>query len=304
MAHSRKASRESQQHEQEQYLTDAQRDSIDTEAKATSRDIAAAITRLSQAEKVRRQAEDVLVQKRRRKKGFGALGSWAAGGGPLEKSAEEKMEDSKMMTIAGSREGVIWYLQRGLEACGKVQSHMMEVRISREFGAKRMPKDNMAGADISNIAAIDRPKMDSASRPAGATADAAMLEEQEKNDRFMRELSPDQMQLFAEENKDLLKHYEDRLDQVRYAGRTLVTAKRKPRIDEYCRTAEKSLIEISELQSTLAGNLEIQSSNIDALVQDTDKTAENVKFGNKELRRASERRSTAKMVFYGTVSLW
>jgi len=59
-------------------------------------------------------------------------------------------------------------------------------------------------------------------------------------------------------------------------------------------------LEVSELQSTLTGNLEIQSAHIEQLVEDSFNTTENVGSGNKELKRATERRSTAQMVFYGT----
>ena len=59
-------------------------------------------------------------------------------------------------------------------------------------------------------------------------------------------------------------------------------------------------MEISELQNTLAANLSIQASNIERLVEDSHMTTENVSGGNKELRRATERRSTAQMVFYAT----
>lgn len=63
---------------------------------------------------------------------------------------------------------------------------------------------------------------------------------------------------------------------------------------------EKSLLEISELQTTLANNLSIQSAHIEQLVQDSFSTAENVGGGNKELKKATERKSTAQAVFWGT----
>jgi len=66
------------------------------------------------------------------------------------------------------------------------------------------------------------------------------------------------------------------------------------------RTAEKSLLEISELQTSLVTNLAMQSEHIDQLVQDSYLTTENVGKGNKELKRASERPSTARMLFHGT----
>lgn len=66
---------------------------------------------------------------------------------------------------------------------------------------------------------------------------------------------------------------------------------------------ERSLIEISEMQSTIVQNLNLQSEQLDQLVQDSHSTEENVGSGNKELKRASERRSTAKLVFYSTLGL-
>ncbi len=70
--------------------------------------------------------------------------------------------------------------------------------------------------------------------------------------------------------------------------------------DHASSATEKSLTEISELQSTLANNLSIQSAHIDQLVDDSFNTTENVGGGNRELRRATERRSTAQMVFWST----
>ena len=66
------------------------------------------------------------------------------------------------------------------------------------------------------------------------------------------------------------------------------------------RTSEKSLLEISELQTTLANNLIMQSAHIEQLVEDSFLTTENVGSGNKELKKATERKSTARMLFYGT----
>lgn len=65
-------------------------------------------------------------------------------------------------------------------------------------------------------------------------------------------------------------------------------------------TAERSLIEISELQSTLVTNLTEQNEHIEQLVQDSFFTTENIGRGNKELKKASERPSTARLLFHGT----
>ena len=69
------------------------------------------------------------------------------------------------------------------------------------------------------------------------------------------------------------------------------------------RNAEKSLLEISSLQNTLVSHLATQDEYISQLVTDASNTAANVQRGNAELKRAKERRSTAQMVFWGTVGL-
>jgi t-SNARE complex subunit (syntaxin) len=69
------------------------------------------------------------------------------------------------------------------------------------------------------------------------------------------------------------------------------------------RNAEKSLLEISSLQETLVTHLATQEEYITQLVSDVDTTQTNVGQGNRELKRATERRSTAQAVFWGTVGL-
>ncbi|MCJ1346653.1 hypothetical protein MMC31_004871 [Peltigera leucophlebia] len=96
-------------------------------------------------------------------------------------------------------------------------------------------------------------------------------------------LTREQLQLFAEENNELLTHYNDRLSQVR--------------------TAQSSLLEISSLQTQLAQNLDVQSAHIQQLVTDSLNTSENVASGNKQLKKAAERRSLARDLFFATCGL-
>lgn len=69
------------------------------------------------------------------------------------------------------------------------------------------------------------------------------------------------------------------------------------------RNAEKSLLEISSLQETLVTHLATQEEYISQLVSDVDTTGENVGRGNRELKRATERRSPAQAVFWSTIGL-
>jgi t-SNARE complex subunit (syntaxin) len=70
-----------------------------------------------------------------------------------------------------------------------------------------------------------------------------------------------------------------------------------------CRNAEKSLLEISSLQQTLVSHLATQEEYIEQLVTDASTTTSNIGQGNKELKRATQQRSTAQAVFWGTVGL-
>jgi syntaxin 18 len=69
------------------------------------------------------------------------------------------------------------------------------------------------------------------------------------------------------------------------------------------RAAERSMIEISELQTTLAANLETQTAMIDDLVLESLDTRDDVASGNKELKRAADRKGPARWVFRASCGL-
>ena len=198
------------------------------------------------------------------------------------KSPEEEREEAARKTVVAVRESIMLFLQQKLEEAGRVQSEMMEVRLSREVEKSKssLEKTRVAGGipyaydeGVNGIPPpINRKRMSGKFTNGVPPETASHMEPQ---------LSPEQLQLFESENADLLRHYEDQLDKVRQA--------------------EKSIYEISELHSTLHANLSQQSEHIEQLVQDSYLTTENLGKGNKELKRASERKSTAQAVFWGTV---
>ena len=63
------------------------------------------------------------------------------------------------------------------------------------------------------------------------------------------------------------------------------------------------MMEISELQTTLIANLEIQSERIDQLGEDSRETGDYVSGGNKQLKRAAVRWRPAKWFFYVSCGL-
>ncbi|KAL8923021.1 MAG: hypothetical protein Q9208_004833 [Pyrenodesmia sp. 3 TL-2023] len=281
------------------YFTNPQRDQLDAESKSLLRSLNASIRQLEEAETLRQETARKLLQ-HKHSRGYGglggALGRWAAGdrddGSQL--SPEDEWEKVGLETLKTWRGSVIWYLKKKLGEAGEVQREMMEKRLQREVERSKSVLYKSRGAKGVDLG-LDDFALGESSFESGvgggrlgkgingyAGQKGVDLEEEERR-RGEDGLSEDQMQLLREENKGMLRHYEDTLDQVR--------------------TAEKSMIEVSELQNTLVANLETQSSNIEQLVADSLNTTENIGSGNKELKRATERKSTARMVFFATCGL-
>ncbi|MCJ1308224.1 hypothetical protein MMC25_001877 [Agyrium rufum] len=288
------------------HISNMQKDQIDAESKTALREANASIRQLADAELLRQRTEQRIAQEKRNKnRGFRALSSWAAGGivGGQQpaKSPEEELEDARQNTLRSHREGVIWFLDWRLGEAASVQRDMMQARLEREMeksksvlyktrgvggvaGLGLLGEDFGAGSDDGGVGMSGSmggglPGQPTANRGGGRAAKAA-AEEEEQRHQALQQLSPEQMQMFAKENSDMLRQYEDSLDQVR--------------------TAERSIQEIAELHTTLTQNLTIQSEHIGQLVMDSVSTAENLQGGNKELKRATERKSTARLVFYAS----
>ncbi|KAM0796069.1 hypothetical protein BDR22DRAFT_893593 [Usnea florida] len=270
------------------YLSPSARDAIDASSKTVLRDLNASIRQLASAEEVRQDTEVRVSSKKYAK---GVLGRWAAGASGGDKSPEQILEEARREMFAMHRSSVLWYLGRKLEGVGEVQRGMMERRLERDLEKGRSVLYKVSGSveagqglrgDASSGGVgegLNRRTRDGNSAFGGGGAAG----EDESRKEIEQQLSPEQLQLFAQENQDMLKQYEDTLDQVR--------------------TAERSMLEISELQTTLVQNLEMQTANISQLVSDSVSTTENVGGGNKELKRATERKSTARMVFWASCGL-
>lgn len=258
-------------------LTHEEREAFDAQSKKLLKQLNSAIRSLQQAEEVRNQTLDSVALSKRAKGGMGALGRWAAGGAVTAKSPQEEAEEAKKNTLAAFRAAVIMFLEQRLGEAGKVQAEMMEVRIGREVErSKSALYKSRGGANIPYA-------HDEASGRSKTTNMPGLPEQRDapESNPDTAELTRDQLQMFESENADLLQYYEGQMEQIS--------------------AAERSILEISELHSTLHANLAQQSEHIEQLVQESYDTTDNLGKGNQELKRASERRSTAQAVFWGTV---
>ncbi|KKA26108.1 hypothetical protein TD95_003125 [Thielaviopsis punctulata] len=260
----------------ERIMSDHDREQVDANAKQMIRELNASIRALDDAEHLRRETQAAVIAKQHAR-GLGALGTWAAGGGlgGVAKSAERVAAEEAAGQTAVHRDGVLWLLRVRLEGCCKVQQDMMEKRLSRELEKSQSLLGRSAGGGmgIPLPGARAVPLWEEEGRmAAGAGAGYAG-----------QDLTQEQIQMFEQGNRAMMEHYTSTLDKVR--------------------DAEKSLVEISELQSLLVSNLATQSAQIDQLVADSVNTTENVGGGNKELRKATQRPSAARYTFFAASGL-
>jgi syntaxin 18 len=202
------------------YLTDAERTDIDASAKQSLRELNHAINTLRDAEQIRQTTQSQVALRKRAKQGLGALGRWAAGGAITAKSVEEELEEAKANAIRAHRESIIWSLQNQLEECGRFQSSMMEIRLLREVEKSKsvLYKTRASGPPTNDYGGIN------GGHSAGGLAEhreKTSYNQDESDGVIEQQLDPEQLQLFAQENQDMLKQYEDQLDKVRYVSRPL-----------------------------------------------------------------------------------
>lgn len=160
---------------------------------------------------MRQSADETIALRKRATKGLGALGRWAAGGAITAKSPEEELQEAKQNMVKIHRDGVIWYLSRKLEMVGGFQASMMEIRLERE---REKSKSVLYKARGTIAPAMDDPSGGHGAGSGSRTGNAGVLDET-SGQQVEQQLSEEQLQLFAEENQDMLKHYEDTLDKVR-----------------------------------------------------------------------------------------
>ncbi|VBB76768.1 Putative Syntaxin ufe1 [Podospora comata] len=265
------------------FLTDRDREEIDANAKMTIRDLNARIRALEDAEKLRQSTAAALLKKRF-SHGLGALGSWAAGGAMLGKSKEQEMAEAAAHQLEAHRDSIIWYLSTRLRETIRTQQRMMETRLARELEKNRSVLARAKGSVLlASGGGYTAEPVTAGARPNVHNASLAAEEEQRPKPRLDNDLTEDQIQMFEKGNQDMLKHYESTLDKVR--------------------TAEKSLIEIAELQNLLVGNLTAQSAHIDQLVAESFDTTEGIGKGNKELKKSTSRSSPARYTFFAAAGL-
>jgi syntaxin 18 len=176
------------------------------------RELNASIRNLADAEQLRQNTETTLLRKKYGRRGLGALGNWAAGGAERSKPYEQELAEARANTVSTHRENVLWYLRQKLQECGSFQASMMEIRIMREMEKNKSVLHKTRGKMMHDIGGGDEVPVPAFDYKGNQVT---QMEEQHRQ-TIEDELSPEQLQMFEKDNQDMLKHYEETLNQVKY----------------------------------------------------------------------------------------
>lgn len=198
------------------HLTDHDRDSIDSSTALLLRDLSSSIANLASAETLRRETQASLLRKRFGDHLNNRLWKWAGGSGegPVPRSGEQEDGEEAERTVKAVRESVLWTLRRGLEGAAEVQRGMVEKRIerAREREKSVLYKNKSVGKGEGNGVPEERNVVATSASATGPVRDVSMG--QEDVAAIEAQLSPEQLQLFEQENDSMLKHYEETLSKV------------------------------------------------------------------------------------------
>lgn len=185
-------------------MSDRDREAVDRDTTEMLRELSWSLEALDGAEKIRFETETTSIQKKYGSN-LGALGSWASGGIVGGKSPEHLEAEARAQEVRAHRDGVIWYLRQKLQQCGNTQKAMVEARLSREVEMNRsLASQAPSLATISQFA------------PSKPSRQSSTFAAEEPYNIESAGLSAEQMQMFEEDNQDMMNHYETINERVQY----------------------------------------------------------------------------------------
>jgi syntaxin 18 len=216
----------SSNHDNSTSMTDSQRKRIEEETQSALKTISTTLRNLSQVTKQDADFKLQIAEKARSKRSLGALGRWAAGMDTVAKSPEEIEEVAIIDTERLHREAIIFYLQKRLEIVSEAQRDMVAVRLQRtveknksvlykaNLGQNNAQLDALLGGQ-----AITKGKLTTDggyNESSSGTRSAALREDDERKQTLDSLLSPEQVQMFEQEQEDMVRYFNSELQKIRY----------------------------------------------------------------------------------------
>lgn len=198
----------------------------------------------------------------------------------LEKARQEKHESksafSKLIsnpqeegiskTIGLHRSGIFWYLNNELKTVSDLHASQQEIRLSRQLDRAKTSKP-LPGAVASLPSVLQEEFHD---------------DNQDQDQNQDQQLSAEQIQELEQESNALLEELELTHDKVM--------------------NAQRSMQEISELQTSLSTHLSTQSDRIQSLLDDAFQTQIDITAANEQLSSAKTRnRRASKMIIWASL---
>ncbi|KAJ1975018.1 hypothetical protein H4R35_003341 [Dimargaris xerosporica] len=247
-------------------MTEAQRDEIDQQAKFIIRQCMERIKRL---EAIVKSPPPLVAPQKSTLLGFFTF------------SSSSQYTALKNETLAAHRGAVVWLLNKQLMDVSVYQREQQETRLNRELSKQQSAFGGDENDRTSKFSQSQSPRNRSVRHPPTSHPKADAIDDYwnttvQDNTKSLDAnattdgdgLTSNQMEL-QEENRALLREFEDTLTQVR--------------------DAEKALLEISTLQSTLSTHLAVQTQETERLYSEAIATTERVQEGNDQLIQARQR---------------
>ncbi|KAJ1811386.1 hypothetical protein LPJ56_005814, partial [Coemansia sp. RSA 2599] len=168
---------------------------------------------------------------------------------------------SKRDIVAAHQSSVIWWLNSLLQKTNKVHAEMQELYLRRKLERQR--------------GLLSQRRQQPIETPAKADAAAAASEQAQKSqEEVLSHLSQQELEMLQEENRNMLNEFESALDQVR--------------------ETQRSLAEISTLQTQLANELNAQMQQTERLYSEAVGALDAVSKGNDYLVSARKHQAGAR----------
>ncbi|XP_038046497.1 syntaxin-18-like [Patiria miniata] len=164
--------------------------------------------------------------------------------------------------VRSHKEAVFELLQEYLKAVCKLYSEQRAVRVKRVVDKKRISRLQPKQSSFSN-----KLQPSATSTPTKATQDSGSPDLETTNqEEDTEEFSPEEVQMFEQENKKLFNEMNCLVDEVRQI--------------------EGKVVEITKLQEIFADKVLQQEADIDRIADTVVATTENIKEGNEDIREA------------------
>lgn len=193
-------------------------------------------------------------------------------GGAFSSFFVDMKQEKVSKTIALHRAGILWYLNDSLKDVSMKHSLQQEIRLGRQMEKSKSMLHNVN--ESTSLASAHSMKTKKPANP----YTTGIIDDSELPD-VLRDLSPQQITELETENTALLDELELSLNKAK--------------------AAEKSLYEISQIQSQLATHLSTQNEMIEDLLNDAFQVHDDITQANQQLESAKTRNKRAsKIIIY------